>query len=95
MQTCRPRGAAVLFLQPPSAAVLVSERGGRGAVRLPRGRGSVHYECEICLRLGQRTEVTAVTLGLDMTLRDVQAQLKKAGHAWELGKACPAQAPRP
>jgi len=85
----------VLFLKPLSAAVIVGERGGRGAVRLPRGRGSVHYECEICLRLGQRTEVTAVTLGLDMTLRDVQAQLKKAGHAWELGKARPAQAPRP
>ena len=44
--------APVIFLKPPSAAVCVREGEGRVVVQLPRGRGSVHYECEIVLRVG-------------------------------------------
>ena len=50
-------------------------------------RGSVHYETEILLRLDDNLEVDAVSLGLDLTLRDLQGQLKKAGHPWEIAKA--------
>ena len=49
-------------------------------------RGSVHYEAEILLRLDDALEVDAVSLGLDLTLRDLQGQLKKAGHPWEVAK---------
>ena len=51
-------------------------------------RGSIHYETEILLRLDDNLEVDAVSLGLDLTLRDLQGQLKKAGHPWEIAKAC-------
>jgi len=55
-------------------------------VTLPRDRGMMHPECEIVLRLDSQGRFDAVTLGLDMTLRDVQAALKKKGHPWELAK---------
>jgi len=31
--------------------------------------------------------IAGVTLGLDITLRDVQVELKKKGHPWELSKS--------
>jgi 2-keto-4-pentenoate hydratase/2-oxohepta-3-ene-1,7-dioic acid hydratase in catechol pathway len=31
--------------------------------------------------------IAGVTLGLDITLRDVQAEMKKKGHPWELSKS--------
>ena len=80
--------SAVLFIKPPSSAVLCSATGGACRVSLPRNRGSVHYECEVILRLGPDVGIADVSLGLDLTLREVQAQLKKSGHAWEISKVC-------
>lgn len=53
------------------------------------GRGTVHYEAEMLLRLDDNLQVDAVSLGLDLTLRDLQAQLKKNGHPWEVAKVAP------
>ena len=75
----------VLFLKPPSSGYTI-ENGGSGEVILPKNRGIVHFECEIILRLDANAEIEAVSLGLDMTLRDVQANLKKQGLPWELAK---------
>jgi 2-keto-4-pentenoate hydratase/2-oxohepta-3-ene-1,7-dioic acid hydratase in catechol pathway len=75
----------VLFLKPPSVICRVSQEK-LGRVKLPQGRGMVHYECEIILLLNEKAQVEAVSLGLDMTLRDVQVGLKKQGHPWELAK---------
>lgn len=77
----------VLFLKPPSCLKsLQTTLDQKLAVKLPQGRGSVHPECEIVLRLNQIGQADAVTLGLDMTLRDVQTKLKKQGHPWEVSK---------
>src|SRR5258708_6102141 len=76
----------VLFLKPPSASLLVDRAGRKVEAILPQGRGSIHHECEILIRINERGAIDAVSLGLDMTLRDVQADLKKKGHPWELSK---------
>ena len=55
-------------------------------MELVKGKGDVHYEAEVVLRLNEALEVDAVTLGLDLTLRDLQGKLKKDGHPWEIAK---------
>src|SRR5699024_1958183 len=63
-------------------------------ITYPNNRGAIHYEVEIVLYVGQPvTEgfsvedvVTKMALGLDMTLRDEQAILKKKGHPWLVAK---------
>lgn len=85
----------VLFFKPPS--VLVSFNSGEVVeVSHPKNRGPAHHECEIVLRVAKdcycvseseaEKLISHVTLGLDMTLRDVQAQQKKNGHPWEIAK---------
>jgi 2-keto-4-pentenoate hydratase/2-oxohepta-3-ene-1,7-dioic acid hydratase in catechol pathway len=104
----------VIFLKPPSSAVVASSQQGPVAVQLPRNRleytqlvlrvilptfagaideiwcayfrGHVHYEAEMLLRLNDDLEVDAVSLGLDLTLRELQSELKKKGHPWEIAK---------
>ncbi len=76
----------VLFIKPPSASQTAVDFDTPLVIQAPRDRGSLHHECEIVVRLDKNLNVDAVTLGLDMTLRDVQAELKKNGHPWEIGK---------
>lgn len=84
---------ALLFMKPPSSIAKLSD-----GICWNTALGSCHYECELCLsleqELSQETDpykalqaVGAVTLGLDLTLRDVQQQLKTQGHPWERAKA--------
>lgn len=82
----------VLFLKPPSSLVTL-EQGIRWNTTL----GECHYECELSIRIGQRLKnatseqakaaIAGVTLGLDLTLRDLQSQLKAKGQPWERAKA--------
>ena len=84
---------AVLFIKPPSSlATLV-----QGVSWNPLW-GNCHFEAELCLRIDQdlRQEtnpqkalaaIGAVTLGLDLTLRELQDKLKNKGQPWERAKA--------
>ena len=79
----------VLFIKPLTAMTDL-----RQPVRLPRGRGEVHHEVEVCLLIGDSLAgsdpsqaVIAVGLGLDLTLRDVQSRQKERGLPWEVAKA--------
>lgn len=96
-----PRGpdqACVVFMKPASCVVPAGQ-----PVVLPRNRGSVHHEAELVVRLtgggsgipAERAldNVAAITLGLDLTLRDLQNELKKKGAPWELCKAFDGAAP--
>ena len=86
----------VVFLKPPSILRAATSEGDPLVLGIPRDAGALHHEVEIVLRLdkgGSRLDVKeaerligAVTVGLDMTLRDRQAALKKAGHPWTTGK---------
>lgn len=88
----------VIFLKPPSVLRSVAQNQSID-LNIPCDRGAVHHECEIVLQLksgGYRLSVEeakkaigAVTVGLDMTLRDVQAHLKKTGSPWTIAKVFP------
>jgi acylpyruvate hydrolase len=82
----------VFFLK-PSTAVLPPGQ----SFRMPSWTNSIHYELELVLRIsstcrampaGQlRMHVDGIGLGLDLTARDVQDELKKKGLPWEKAKA--------
>lgn len=82
----------LLFIKPASAATDFGP-----FVLIPEGRGSVHHELEIAVLIGRELRsaspeeavdaVAGVGLALDLTLRDLQDELKRAGHPWEIAKA--------
>lgn len=90
----------VIFLKPFS--VLRScELDRHIVIDFPKFDGQIHHELEIVLRIrrdvSSRDEIISaesklsdiietVTLGLDMTKRDLQANLKKNGHPWTIAK---------
>lgn len=76
----------VLFMKPPSASVSAGSQHDTVQVKLPENRGVVHYETELLLRLDDDLQIDAVSLGLDLTLRDIQKELKENGWPWEIGK---------
>lgn len=93
-----PDETCVVFMKPASCVVPVGE-----PIVLPHGRGSVHHEAELVVMLtgggadipvGEALDhVAALTLGLDLTLRDLQNALKQKGAPWELCKAFDGAAP--
>lgn len=93
-----PDDSCVVFMKPASSFV----PEGR-SIRLPRERGAIHHEAELVLMLtgggadisvGHALDyVAGITLGLDLTLRDLQTELKKKGSPWELAKAFDGAAP--
>lgn len=80
----------VVFSKPTHAVV---EANG-GIVHMPKGRGEIHYETELVLKIGTdyRPGITVdemvaeMTIGLDLTLRDEQSKLKERAHPWLLSK---------
>ena len=93
-----PDSSCVVFMKPASSIV------PEGAViKLPKNRGSIHHEAELVVMLtggGPKIpvkraleNVAALTLGLDLTLRDLQTELKNKGKPWELAKAFDGAAP--
>lgn len=83
----------VLFIKPPSTLINLNE-----GISWDSHLGSCHYECEFVVRLNQKLTkqtnplkaiqaIDAVTLGLDLTLRDLQTELKQKGYPWERAKA--------
>ncbi|WP_406665128.1 fumarylacetoacetate hydrolase family protein [Gallaecimonas sp. GXIMD1310] len=82
----------LLFIKPPTTL-----RELEDGFSIPADRGAVHFECELAVLIGQQltqasTEqaqqaVVGIGLALDLTLRDVQQQLKSAGQPWERAKS--------
>jgi acylpyruvate hydrolase len=75
----------VIFLKPESALI---PQGG--PIVLPAFSIDIHHEIELVYRLARidgKAVATGVTIGLDLTARDVQEQLKKKGLPWEKAKA--------
>lgn len=82
----------ILFIKPASSAVVME-----GNIDIPKEQGSVHHELEIAILIGEPlcnaseeevdASIAGIGLALDLTLRDVQSQLKAKGHPWERAKA--------
>ena len=84
---------AVLFIKPPSSLVSLED-----GISWNPAWGNCHHECELSLRIDRQLKaendpqkalqaIGAVTLGLDLTLRELQDDLKKKGQPWERSKA--------
>ena len=83
----------ILFMKPSSSIVSI-----RNDIHCPDAAlyGDTHYEAELCIQLSSplssatieqvKQAIGGVTLGLDLTLRELQSQLKNKGEPWERAK---------
>lgn len=88
----------VVFIKPASCLVGPGER-----IHFPKHGSELHHEVEIVVKVGREGRVTteeealsfisSITVGLDLTLRDVQKELKQKGLPWEMAKAFEQSAP--
>ncbi|MBZ2189150.1 fumarylacetoacetate hydrolase family protein [Alcanivorax sp. JB21] len=88
----------VLFMKPATALCHLD-----GPLHIPADRGAVHHEVEMVVLIGAplrnadveeaKTAVMAYGVGLDLTLRDVQDELKAQRLPWEKAKAFDGSAP--
>ena len=91
-------GQPVVFMKPVSCLVPPGE-----TIRMPTHGGNLHHEVEVVVLIGTAgknipassaaSHIARLTLGLDLTLRDVQSDLKKKGWPWEISKAFDQSAP--
>ena len=85
------------FFMKPADALLVVDEGTVGAMPYPALTRNLHHEVELVVALGKGGRnikaagaldlVFGYAVGLDMTRRDLQNQMKKEGRPWEIGKA--------
>ncbi|AMN50807.1 fumarylacetoacetate hydrolase [Psychrobacter sp. P2G3] len=83
----------ILFMKPASSVAFMRN----DIIRPDSDRyGDTHYEAELCIQLSAdlsnatvaqaQQAIGSVTIGLDLTLRDLQTELKQKGHPWERAK---------
>ena len=80
-----------MFLKPWTALLPLKE-GEEGKVSIPSYGRELHHEVELVLACINGTE-WAFGIGLDLTLRDVQKELKAKGKPWLLAKGFDSSAP--
>lgn len=76
----------------PASALLVNDK----PLYYPEFTKDLHHELEIVLKIGKNGKYvqpefadqyySEIGLGIDFTARDLQAELKKKGHPWEIAK---------
>jgi acylpyruvate hydrolase len=81
----------VIFLKTVSSVIYSGD-----TIVYPSFSNEMHHETELVLLIGERIKnadansaeraIIGYGLGLDMTLRDVQSELKKKGHPWTIAK---------
>jgi 2-keto-4-pentenoate hydratase/2-oxohepta-3-ene-1,7-dioic acid hydratase in catechol pathway len=91
----------VLFIKPSTALVTLD-----GPVAIPTAWGACHFEAEMTILIDQpltncseqqaADAIAGIGIALDLTLRDLQAELKQKSLPWEKAKAfdgaCPISA---
>ena len=90
------------FLKPADAVVPVNA-GETGTMAYPSLTKNLHHEIELVAAIGEGGKnikaadalkhVFGYAVGLDMTRRDIQGEMKKQGRPWDIGKAFDQAAP--
>ncbi len=90
------------FLKPADSLVVV-EAGQTGTMPYPSLTHNLHHEIELVVAIGQggkniqagdaNKHIYGYAVGLDMTRRDLQNDMKKQGRPWCIGKAFDHSAP--
>ena len=96
------REAPFFFMKPADAVLPVAE-GTVGRMHYPTLSTSLHHELELVVAIGKGgrdipaaqalEHVWGYAVGLDMTRRDLQAEAKKLGRPWCIGKGFDESAP--
>ena len=91
-----------VFLKPADAIVAV-EAGDTGSIPYPSLTKNLHHEIELVVAIGvggkniasadALKHIYGYAVGLDMTRRDLQGEMKKAGRPWCIGKGYDHSAP--
>jgi fumarylpyruvate hydrolase len=90
------------FLKPADAVVPVPF-GETGQMDYPSATADLHHEIELVVAIGRggrdiaaagaASHIWGYAVGLDMTRRDRQTEMKKQGRPWSIGKAFDQSAP--
>jgi fumarylpyruvate hydrolase len=90
------------FMKPADAVVPVAE-GETGTIAYPPLTANLHHEIELVVAIGREgrairaadaaSHIWGYAVGLDMTRRDLQNEMKKQGRPWCIGKAFDQSAP--
>jgi len=90
------------FMKPGDAVVPVAE-GETGAIDYPSLTKNLHHEIELVVAIGKGgrniaaadafKHIYGYAVGLDMTRRDLQGEMKKQGRPWCIGKGFDQSAP--
>ena len=90
------------FMKPSDAVVPVAE-GRTGAIDYPSLTTNLHHEIELVVAIGRGgrdipaaqalSHIWGYAVGLDMTRRDLQNEMKKQGRPWCIGKGFDQAAP--
>ena len=90
------------FMKPADAVVPVAE-GETGPVDYPTLTSNLHHEVELVVAIGvggrdiaaadALRHIYGYAVGLDMTRRDLQNEMKKQGRPWSIGKGFEQSAP--
>lgn len=91
------------FFMKPADAVLPVNAGETGSMPYPSLTKDLHHEIELVVAIGKggrniaaadaRQHIWGYAVGLDMTRRDLQGEMKKQGRPWCIGKGFDAGAP--
>jgi fumarylpyruvate hydrolase len=91
------------FFFKPADAVVPVAAGETGTIAYPSLTKDLHHEIELvaCIGTGGRNikaadarkHIWGYAVGLDMTRRDLQGDMKKQGRPWEIGKSFEQSAP--
>ena len=91
------------FFMKPADALVVVDAGQTGTMAYPTLTKNLHHEIELVVAIGTggkniaaadaHKHIYGYAVGLDMTRRDLQGEMKKQGRPWCIGKAYDQSAP--